>query len=188
MPHLDDGTVRSSYYRYRLSSADEPFARIAEGRSICRVDEAFVGHGAARLAARIWYAVRLARPRTIVDASPVPNAFVLRIMSSGLHPASNLKALIDGATAAMQRAEPRLLRTEVARLAALLHVDEERLATLIAAPGAPLGTARHLFTIDGPEQVRTTPDDTGCVAAEVIASGEEGPVRLSVEVFDASAR
>jgi len=49
-----------------------------------------------------------------------------------------------------------------------------------------LGEARNLFVCDGAHQVRVTPDDDRCVAAEVIEDEQQGPARVSVELYKAA--
>jgi hypothetical protein len=103
---------------------------------------------------------------------------------------------VDGATAAMQRDEADRVNEAVTRLARLQDADVGELLTLTTAADAPLGTrARRgpasrgsLFTLDGPGQVRVTPDDDRCIAAEVTTAGKDGPARLSVEVHSATCK
>ena len=113
-----------------------------------------------------------------------------------LEPAESIKALVDGAAAAMQRDEADRVNEAVTRLARLQDADVGELLTLTTAADAPLGTrARRgpasrgsLFTLDGPGQVRVTPDDDRCIAAEVTTAGKDGPARLSVEVHSATCK
>jgi hypothetical protein len=110
-----------------------------------------------------------------------------------LDPAGCVKAIVDGATAAMQRDDPSRVTEAVDRLSRLLGADPNELLALATAAGAPLGTRspssatsrQGLFTLDGPDQVRVTPDDDRCIAAEVISAGKDGPARLAVEVHAA---
>jgi hypothetical protein len=121
---------------------------------------------------------------------------LLRIAVRRLEPAKNVKAVVDGATAAMQRDDPDRVSDAIARLSALLRVDAEGLLALATAFDAPLGSRSRssptskesLFTLDGSAQVRVTPDDDRCIAAEVVASGHDGPPRLAVVVYSAKRR
>lgn len=121
--------------------------------------------GPARLAARIWLAVRRDRPRPGTGAPREDGGFLLRIAVHQLQPARSIKAVVDGATAAMQRDDPGRIREAVNRLARLLATDAEHLLMLAAEASAPLGTRsrsspaskEHLFMIDGADQVRVTP-------------------------------
>jgi hypothetical protein len=45
---------------------------------------------------------------------------------------------------------------------------------------------RSPFTLDGATRVRFTPDDDGCIAAEVITVGNLGLARLSAEIHTAT--
>jgi hypothetical protein len=64
------------------------------------------------------------------------------------------------------------------------------------AASAPLGARSRsspasrecLFTLHGPGQVRVTPDDDRCIAAEVTTADDDGPARLSVGVYSATYR
>lgn len=185
-PAAPDGTTRSSSYAYRLVEAGEAF-HAAETRELaCRTEEAVVPEGPARLAARIWLAVRRARPSECRYVATAP--YVLRVTTRGLPPATNVKAIVDGASAAMQQGvltDP--LRQSIGRLAALLDADEDDLLSLVTGPEAPLGVATGLFTLDGSAQVRVTPDDDRCVAAEVMSAGHDGPPRIGVAVHVAHA-
>jgi hypothetical protein len=188
-----DGTARHSYYRYRLTEPGAPFAAIRPGHLICRVPEAAVPGGSGRLAARIWLAVRRARPLPGTSVPAEHGSFLLRVIVHQLEPAESLKAVIDGATAAMQRDDPGQVNQAVIRLAALLDADAGELLALATMADAPLGTRsrpgpasrQSLFTLDGPARVRVTPDDDRCIAAAVITAGKAGPARLSVEVYSA---
>jgi hypothetical protein len=191
-----DGANRMSVYGYRLVDPREPFATVGMGDLICRVPDAVVPDGSARLAARVWFAVRSARREQGTSALLEAGDYVLKITVRGLDPAKSIKAVVDGASAAMQRDEPERLHLAMRRLSLLLEVDEERLLDLATAPGAPLGTRSRpkptskdcLFTLDGATQVRVTPDDDRCVAAEVLASGDCESSRLTVEVYAAKRR
>jgi hypothetical protein len=109
-------------------------------------------------------------------------------------PAAGIKAIVDGSTAAMQRDDPGRITDAITRLARLLDVDPRELLALATTADAPLGTRsrprpasrQSLFTPDGHAQVRITPDDDRCIAAEVIAEGKDGPARLSVQVYSAA--
>lgn len=68
------------------------------------------------------------------------------------------------------------------RLARLTGQDSAQLAAWFTAD-APLGVAKQLLCLDGPAQVRVTPDDDRCVAAEVLVHDRDGPARLSVEAW-----
>jgi hypothetical protein len=93
----------------------------------------------------------------------------------------------------MQRDDPDRVDEAMARLAKLLDADADELLALATTPDAPLGarsrpgpaSKQSLFTLDGSAQVRVTPDDDRCVAAEVIAAGSDGPAWLSVQVYSA---
>ncbi len=145
--------------------------------------------GPARPAARIWLAVRRARPLPGTGVPGEDGGFPLRIAVHQLEPALSIKAVVDGATAAMQRDDPSRVSEAITRLARLLDTDADRLLTLATEAGAPLGTRSRsgpaskesLFMLDGPDQVRVTPDDDRCIAAEVTTTGNDGPVRLTVE-------
>jgi hypothetical protein len=193
VPPPPDGTTRQSYYRYRLAQPGAGFAAVQPGRLICRVPEAVVPDGPARLAARVWLAVRRARPWPEPSVPAEHGSFLLRIAVHQLHPAETIKAVVDGATAAMQRDDPDRVNEAMARLAKLLDADADELLALATTPDAPLGarsrpgpaSKQSLFTLDGSAQVRVTPDDDRCVAAEVIAAGSDGPAWLSVQVYSA---
>jgi hypothetical protein len=193
VPPPRDGTTRQSYYRYRLAQPGAGFAAVQPGRLICRVPEAVVPDGPARLSARIWLAVRRARLLPEPGVPAEHGSFLLRIAVHQLHPAETIKAVVDGATAAMQRDDPDRVDEAVARLAKLLDADAGELLTLATTSDAPLGarsrpgptSKQSLFTLDGPAQVRVTPDDDRCVAAEVVTAGDDGPARLSVQVYSA---
>jgi hypothetical protein len=194
VPPAPDGAAWLSYYRYRLAEPGAAFAAVQPGHLICRVPEAIVPDGPARLAARIWLAVRRARPLQGTGGPPWHGSFLLRITVHQLEPAESIKAVVDGATAAMQRDEADRVNEAVTRLARLQDADVGELLTLATAADAPLGTrARRgpasrgsLFTLDGPGQVRVTPDDDRCIAAEVTTAGKDRPARLSVEVHSAT--
>jgi len=186
-------TRRRSFYSYRLAEPQEPFTTVTAGPVICRVPEAIVPDGPARLAARIWLAVRRARPPGGPGTPPGDGDFLLRIAVHGLHPATSIKAIVDGATAAMQRDDPDRVTDAITRMAALLGAGAEELLTLATSGDAPLGSRSRsnptskegLFTLDGADQVRITPDDDRCVAAEVVAAFGHGLPRLAVEVHSA---
>jgi hypothetical protein len=84
-----------------------------------------------------------------------------------------VKALVDGATAAMRRDEPDRIQLAIVRLSEVLSVDAWTLIQLATAADAPLGTRSRkkpnskdcLFTLDGATRVRVTPDDDRCVGA-----------------------
>ncbi len=187
-----DGTARSSYYRYCLAGPGAPLAAVRAGHLICRVPEAIVPDGDARLAARIWLAVRRARPES--SGPPWHGSFLLRVTVHQLEPAASIKAVVDGVTAAMQRDEADRVNQAVTRLVGLQHADAGELLMLATAAGAPLGTRTRpgpasrtsLFALDGPGQVRVTPDDDRCIAAELTTAGNDHPARLSVEVYSAT--
>lgn len=194
-PLAPDGTARGSYYRYRLAEPGESFTAVQPGRLICHVPEAVVPDGEARLAARVWLAVRRARPESA--GPPWHGSFLLRVTLHQLEPARHVKAVVDGVTAAMQRDEADYRVNEaITRLARLQHADAAELLTLATAADAPLGARARLgpaartrlFTLDGPGQVRVTPDDDRCIAAELTTAGTDGPARLSVEVHSAIRR
>ena len=62
VPLAPDGTRRASFYSYQLEPADTPYAAVATDQLLCRVPHVTVPASPARLAARIWLAVRRARP------------------------------------------------------------------------------------------------------------------------------
>ena len=194
VPSAPDGASWQSYYRYRLADPGAAFAAVRPGRLICRVYDVIVPGGSARLAARIWLAVRRARPRTGAGVPVEHGSFLLRIALHQLEPAGSIKAVVDGVTAAMQRDDAGRVAEAVARLSRLLDAGDGELLALASMADAPLGTrsrpgpasAQSLFTLDGHDQVRVTPDDDRCIAAEVItAKGKIGPARLSAEVYSA---
>lgn len=193
-PPPPEGTTRQSYYCYRLEQPDAAFASVQPGRLICRVREAVVPDGPARLAARVWLAVRRTRPLPEAGVPAEHGSFLLRIAVHQLHPAESIKAVVDGATAAMQRDDPDRVNEAVTRLARLLDADAGELLALATTDDAPLGarsrpgpaSRQSLFTLDGSAQARVTPDDDRCIAAEVITAGSDGPARLSVEVYSAT--
>jgi hypothetical protein len=194
IPPAPDGTTRQCYYRYGLAQPGAAFAAVRPGQLVCRVPEAVIPDGPARLAARIWLAVRRARPLPPPGVPAGHGSFLLRITVHQLSPAGCIKAIVDGATAAMQSDDPARVAGSITRLSRLLDADPRELLALVTTADAPLGTrsrsspaSRHsLFTLDGPAQVRVTPDDDRCIAAEVISGGMDGPARLSVEVYSAA--
>jgi predicted nucleic acid-binding Zn-ribbon protein len=196
VPLAPDGTRRQSFYRYRLIELGEPFVTIELGRLVCRVPVAIVADRPARLAARIWLAVRRARPPLGPGRALGEGSFLLKVAVRALEPATTIKAIVDGVTAALQRDDPGPLTEAVGRLAPLLGVRAEELLSLAAAGDAPLGSRsrssttskQSLFTLDGASQVRVTPDDDRCVAAEVVSSGTNGPPRLAVETYSVKRR
>lgn len=188
VPRAPDGTTRSTYYAFRLSRIGESFAGVELGERICVVPEVMLADGPARLAARVWLAVRSARPD---GCAPLEGAqsYALRVRVFGLQPAKNLKAIVDGASASMQQAlQSEEFDRATRRLETLLSVTRDDLRALLTAPDAPLGAARRLLTLDGVHQVRVTPDDDRCVAAEIIAADDDGPPRLAVHVYAARGR
>lgn len=185
-PVAPDGSTRSSYYAYRTSKTDDAFVGVQVGEVACRIPDVIVPDGSARLAARIWLALRRARPTTCAEV-PLPDPYMLRVKTRGLPPATTLKAIIDGASAAMQRGMPtEQIRISVQRLESLLGVPGDELLPLVTAHGAPLGEAMQPFVIDGSDQVRVTPDDERCIAAEVVAVDGEPPPRLAVDLHRVS--
>lgn len=181
-PVASDGSTRSSYYAYRMSNADDAFVGVQLGEVACRIQEVIVPDGSARLAARIWLALRRARPSSCAEVLP-PDRYMLRVKTRGLPPATTLKAIIDGTSAAMQRgALTEQIRISVQRLESLLGVPGDELLALVTAHGAPLGEATQLFTVDGSDQVRVTPDDDRCIAAEVVAADGEPQPQLAVDL------
>jgi hypothetical protein len=193
VPLALDGTSWPSFYRYLLAKPGDPFAAARPGQLICRVPEAIVPDGPARPAARIWLAVRRARPRPGTGVPREDGGFLLRIAVHHLVPALSIKAVVDGATAAMQREDPGRISEAINRLATLLATDADHLLTLATEASAPLGTRsrssqaskQSLFMLDGHDQVRITPDDDRCIATEVTTAGNDGPARLTVEVYSA---
>lgn len=114
----------------------------------------------------------------------------------GLNPAVQLKAVLDGVTAAMQRDDPDQARAAVPVMSRLLGAPADEIADLIAARGAPLGTRsrsgtrgrERLFTLAGGDRISVTPDDDRCIAAEVLpdlrASGRHVTVTVRVNRAD----
>jgi hypothetical protein len=189
------GSAWRCFYRYRLAGAGEPFEAVWPGDLVCRVPEVVVPDGAARFAARVWFAVCAARVRSGERAGHLAaGPYVLRMRVRGLNPARCVKGLVDGASAAMQRDDPGRLGEAVGRLSRLLDVDPGYLMSLASDPGAPLGTrarsrpdsAETLFALDGAGQVRVTPDDDRCVAAEVVAADVGGQPCVTVELLRAN--
>jgi hypothetical protein len=129
-------------------------------------------------------------------ASGSKTCFLLRIALHQLEPAKYIKAVVDGVTAAMQRDEPGRVAEAAARLAKLLNADASELLRHATAADAPLGarsrsspaSRESLFTLRGPAELRVTPDDDRCIAAEVTTAGDDGPPRLSVGVYSATCR
>jgi len=102
----------------------------------------------------------------------------------GLSPGRNIKAIVDGACAAMQQGVRTAdLVTAAGRLEMLLGLEPDHVLELVLAPGAPLGLAKRLLTLDGADQVRVTPDDDRCLGAEVIAVERSGQPRVAVDVY-----
>jgi hypothetical protein len=197
VPPAPDGTTRQSFYSYRLAQPGAAFAGIQQGRLICRVPEAIVPDGPGRLAAaRVWLAVCRAAPLPTPGGPAEHGSFLLRITLHQLEPAKYVKAVVDGVTAAMQRDEPGRVTEAAARLAKLLNADASELLRHATATSAPLGarsrsspaSCESLFTLHGPAQVRVTPDDDRCIAAEITTAKDHGPARLSVEVYSATYR
>ncbi|MHB1819882.1 MAG: hypothetical protein ACYCO9_17855 [Streptosporangiaceae bacterium] len=197
VPPGPDGSAWRCFYRYRLAGAEEPLDVVLPGDLVCRVPEVVVPDGPARFAARVWFAVCSARLRSGEKAGNLAaGPYVLRMTVRGLNPASSLKALVDGASAAMQRDEPGRLGEAVARLSRLLDADPGYLMALASDPGAPLGTRSRsgpdsvetLFTLDGAAQVRVTPDDDRCAAAEAVSAGDSRQQSVTLEVLRAEQR
>ena len=194
-PAPPDGAARGTYYSYRLSETGA-FEAVRAAQLICHVPEVVVPDSPARLAARVWLAVRQARPKHSDDTTGWLGDFALKIGVRGLNPGETVKALVDGATAAMQRDDVDRLRPAITRLSGLLEVDEGTLTDLTTGPDAPLGTRSRtkpnsnecLFTLDGVRQVRVTPNDDRCLGAEVLARPNDGPPRLTVDVYTATSR
>lgn len=159
VPPAPDGTLRPSFYSYRLAEPGEPFTAVEAGHLICHVPEAIVPDGPARLAARIWLAVHRMRPPHSCGAPPEDGDFLLRIAVRGLEPARSVKAIVDGATAAMQRDDPDRVRDAITRLSALLGVDAEELLALATANDAPWDRghdqARHRKKTSSPSTTQT---------------------------------
>jgi hypothetical protein len=140
VPPASDGSAWRSFYGYRLAQPDAAFAGVQQGRLICRVPEAVVPDGPARLAAaRVWLAVRRAGPVPALGELAEHGGFLLRIALHHLEPARYLKAVVDGVTAAMQRDEPGRVTEAAARLATLLDADASELLRHATAAGAPPG-------------------------------------------------
>lgn len=192
VPSSPDRLARRCYYAYRLARIEDSFDSIDLGDVACNVPEVEVEvevkEKAARLAGRVWLAVRRARPMNCV-ALPEPDPFVLKIRNGGLSPGLSLKAVVDGATAAMQQGLATADLVEAARrLGTLLDVDPDEVLDLAVAPGAPAGVAKCLFTLDGECQVRVTPDDDRCTGAEIVAVDSSGTPRLQVALHAAKRR
>jgi hypothetical protein len=185
-PPAPDGANRLAYFSYRLADRSAAFTAVGCDRLVCRVSDVVVPEGTARMAARVWLVVRRAREH-VTTAPLASRPYILRVGIHGLSPATSVKAVVDGVSGAMQRAAPTdQLRACVRRLAVLLEVpSEELLALATGGPEAPLAEARRLFTLDGETQVRVTPDDDRCAAAEVLSVSEDEPVRVAVEVYAA---
>jgi len=83
-----------------------------------------------------------------------------------------------------------------ASTARALGADAGELLRHATAADAPLGarsrshpaSRESLFTLHGPAQVRVTPDDDRCIAAEVATAGGDGPPRLTAAVYSATRR
>jgi hypothetical protein len=96
----------------------------------------------------------------------------------------------------MQRDDAERIRDAISRLSVLLAAPADELLALVTTPDAPLGTRsrskptlKHcLFTLDGTDQVRVTPDDDRCVAAEILAVPNGRAPRLRTEVYSATRR
>lgn len=154
---------------------------------ICSVPSARIPDSDARLAARVWVAVRGARPPC--NANGGDNPFALRIRVSGLAPGVAVKALVDGAKAAMQQGLFDAEMSECARrLATALRSHPQTVASMITEPDAPLGCARRLFTLDGANGVRVTPDDDRCLGAEILAAGASDEARVAVDLISPALR
>jgi hypothetical protein len=181
-----DGAARLAYYAYRLADRGAAFTAVECDRLVCRVSDVVVPEGPARMAARVWLAVRRAREH-LTTGTLASRPYILRVSTHGLSPATSVKAVVDGVSGAMQRAAATdQLNTCVRRLGVLLAVPSEELLTLATGgPEAPLAQARKLFTLDGEAEVRVTPDDDRCVAAEVVSASGDKPVRMTVEVYAA---
>lgn len=194
VPPAPDDTSRHSFYSYALERAGSPFATVDEDRLLCRVPDVIVQDGHARLAARVWLAVRQARARENHGPTHDEGDYLLRIVLSGLDVPASFKSVVDGASAAMQRDAPERIREAIARLSILLDVPADELLALATAHYAPLGTrssskptSKHsLFTLDGTDQVRVTPDDDRCIAAEILAVRDGQAPSLKVEVYSAA--
>lgn len=126
-----DGAVRLSYYTYRRARPEDPFLGLELGERLAVIDSGEIPRVPARLAARIWLATRRARPGSSTrSAAMLP--YSLRVVVGGLSPATDLKALIDGATAAMQRSTPSDDLT-VKRNRIVRHFQEPKSARLEVA-------------------------------------------------------
>ncbi len=177
----------SHYFRYQYVDRSEPFDIAQVGRLVCSIPEATIDMWGndARLSLRIWFAVREAR-QCAAPALASGEPYILRVTTDGLLPAKDLKAVIDGISAACQHAHLSSLGGDIPeRIATLLGVERNKLLTLITHDDSPLGEAHRLFTSHGGTQVRVTPDDHRCVAAEVFSLSDEGPPRLAAELFAA---
>lgn len=197
VPLAPDGTSWKTFYSYLLAPPGASFAAVRQGPLICRVSGAVVQDGPARLAAaRIWLAVRRASPRPEAGMLAEHGSFLLRVTVHQLEPGRHVKAVVDGVTAAMQRDEPGRVTEAAVRLAKLLGADAGELLEHATAADAPLGarsrshpaSRESLFTLYGPAQVRVTPDDDRCIAAEVTTARNDGPARLTAAVYSATHR
>lgn len=186
-PPDPSGRVRAAYWRYELTDAATAFHGVRLGPVACEIAMTDLRALSARLAARIWLAVRIARPR---DYTPVlaPHGYALRAQVRGLDPGTTIKAIVDGASAALQGvSRPDLHDEATTRLARLLEADRAEIRSLIDSAGAPLGPAEQLFVLDGTDQVRITPDDHRCLAAEVLAGPDGGSSQLAIDLYPAFA-
>ena len=196
-PTPPDGTSRRTFYRYLLAEPGEPLTTVNARHLICRVLPVIVPDGPKELAAaRIWLAIRRARPEPGPGGPIEHGTFLLRAFVQGLEPAVSLKAIVDGATAAMQRDDADHVRPATTRMSALLGADNDELLALATADNAPLGrksrpsphSKQSLFALNRAGQVRVTPDDDRCIAAQIVLAGNDGPPTLSVEVHSAEPR
>jgi hypothetical protein len=187
MPPAPNGDQRASYYRYGLARPGDPFAAKITG-CVCEVAEVQVPNGAARLSARVLLAVLAARPAQF-GGRAWDGTYGLTVVVRGMSPGRDVKAIVDGCSAALQQAEPtdRLMEA-AARMSAMTGEDEITLRAALTGGPAPLGRARCLLTLDGATQVRVTPDDDRCVAVEIRSVGADGPPRLAVQAWKARLR
>lgn len=176
------GRIRSSYYNYELIDSGEPFDPIPGGKVLCSTPLVRVPAGELRIATRIWPALRTARPTATTELHDGP--YALRITVTGINPGLSVKALVDGASTAMQRAIPTSVIVGCSRrLAHALGLPSQHVFELLTTAPAPLGLATRLLARDGEDAVRLTPDDDRCVAAQVCSTGDGSDPQGAVDLI-----
>jgi hypothetical protein len=149
---------------------------------VCSIPATVIPTGDQRIATRIWLALRTARPTVSTELLDGP--YALRIIVTAMNPGLLLKALVDGASTAMQRADPASTISECARrLAHAFGLPVERITDLLTTAPAPLGPARRLVVRDREYAGRVAPDDDRCVAAEVRSIGVGGESCVAVDLL-----